>query len=313
MNLDLFLTFLSEKGHGTWNDFKSAWSWLQDGSEGSVEKAWITAQQLSALGHIEVAWDQDRDWTVAPPILTMIPRSGGRALLTGARTRHLCEVGVEGAGLTARGALEDAAETLDLWVDIWTQTTGPSTIMLCCKSHDDAKLLASKLGIEYDYSASLRLSTILPQLSSFVSLWRPGGLLSGLAIERFDTSSLRWEEAETPSAFGLYRCKTHADTLHAINSPTGWFRVPLEAGIYEVLRWDGEAVLRFNDLQHSLMVKAGAFLPPLHDRAATLCTGRLPFVARDGSTPWLVYENVDLEIAERIAESLSQDLIRDYA
>jgi hypothetical protein len=313
MNHDLFLTHLSEKGHGTWEEFKNAWSWLSDGSDGSTEKAWIAAQRLSALGHIEIAWDETKEWAVAPPILTMIPRSGGRALLTGARTRHLCEVVRDGGNLLASGVLDEAAERLNLWVDIWVQTTGPSTIMLCCETHRDADRLASELGIEYTFSASSRLSEILPQLSSFASLWKDGSLRLGLEVERFDVDSLFWDFVDDTSQPGLYRCRTYSGTEHAINGPTGWFRVPLEAGKYEVLRWEERSVLEYSESNGSLMVRLGARLPPLHDRAAVLCSGRLPFLLKKDSYSWLVYENVDLPIAERIAASLSQELIRDHA
>jgi hypothetical protein len=313
MNYDLLLTYLSEKGRGTWEEFKAVWSWLGGENDDRAGKAWIAAQRLSALGHIEVAWDEDKEWAVAPPILTMIPRSGGRALLTGARTRYLCEVVREDGDLLARGALDEAAEGLDLWVDIWVQTTGPSTVMLCCKSHNDADRLASELGIEYTFSASTRLSAILPQLSSFVSLWRPGSLPRGLDVERFDIDSLFWKDVEDTLEPGLYRCNTYSRTEHAINGPTGWFRVPMEAGKYEVLRWEGRSVLRYMEANGSLMVGSGASLPPLQNRAAVLCSGRLPFLAKNGTSSWLVYENVDFEIAERIAKSLSQELVLNNA
>ena len=101
-SVDLFLTFLSEKGQGRWDELKDAWSWLAGAAGEPDAQAWIAARDLEALGHIEVGWEQGMAWCAAPPLLTMIPRSGGRVFLTGARTRQL------------EMQLEEAASELDL-------------------------------------------------------------------------------------------------------------------------------------------------------------------------------------------------------
>lgn len=306
MDYDLFLSFLSEKGSGSWREFKDAWAWLGGAGNDDAEKAWIAAQSLSALGHIEVAWGDEIEWAVAPPVLTMIPRSGGRALLTGARTRHLLEVSPKDG--TVSGAFEEAAESRNLWVDNWRQPYSPSTVMLCCESHRDAEGLAGELGVAYTYSASHQLSSILPDLASYEALWQAGDLPRGLEAERFNPGSLFWDPVEETAGHGLYRVRTYAKHVHALNGPTGWFRIPREIGQYEVLRWEEAQVLSYSRKRVQFSVRMGARLPPLHDRAATLCSGRLPLRVSRNGLPWLTYENVDEVIAQRIAASLCQQL-----
>ena len=89
-NLDLLLTYLSEKGEGAWQELKDAWGWILGPSDDPAAKAWIAARDLAALGHIEVAWEEGT-WCASPPLVTMIPRSGGRVFVTGARTRYFVQ------------------------------------------------------------------------------------------------------------------------------------------------------------------------------------------------------------------------------
>ena len=59
--------------------------------------------------------------------------------------------------------------------------------------------------------------------------------------------------------------------------PTGgWFRVPPEPAVYEVLRWEDRHVLEYDESKRTLTVPGTAALPLLAARAATLCSGRVP-------------------------------------
>jgi hypothetical protein len=304
---DQLLTYLSEKGHGGWDTLREAWHWLLGDERDPADKAWIASQELSSLGHIEVAWADEISWCAAPPVLTMIPRSGGRALLTGGRTRTLYEPALQ-HGQPGSGRVFESADALGLWIDEWPSRAGPTTVMVACESATDAERLADRLGIAYTYSVADQLSQMLPPLAAYSRLWRAGELPRGFDAERFDTESLRWQAAETTERYGIYRCRTWQSHVHATYSPTGWYRVPREQGIYEVLRWDNKRVLSYNEAALQLSVPVHARLPILHARAAILCTGRLPRFSTAGCRPTLRYPNVSPDIAERIASALCQPL-----
>jgi hypothetical protein len=328
---DLFLTYLSEKGEGQWEELKEAWRWLAGASGEPESQAWIAARDLEALGHIEVAWEQELAWCAAPPLLTMIPRSGGRVFLTGARTRHL------------ESQLNDAAEKLDLWVDYCDAQRGPRTVYVACRSSEQIKQLSAALEVDYTYQVAEQIVSLLPQLPSYGSLDQQGELPRGLEAERFDVSTVSWEQSEARDAPGLYRVRTYSEQLHGLRHPTGsWTRVLKELGVYEVLRWSGKKVLRYSEQTGRLVVPVEARLPSLHARAVTLCSGRLPSLTSVTPEPagsrrkqapsrrglggrhgrgkalpppdrpkqqhFLNYENVPASVAERVASALEQAL-----
>jgi hypothetical protein len=326
---DRFLTYLSEKGDGRWDELKGAWHWLA-GSTGEPEsQAWIAARDLEALGHIEVAWEKELAWCAAPPLLTMIPRSGGRVFLTGARTRHL------------EALLNDVSESLNLWVDYCDARNGPQTVYVACSSSEQVKALSAALEVDYTYQVAEEIVSLLPPLRSYASLDQEGELPRGLEAEWFDAAALAWMPSETRDAPGLYRVRAYSGQLYGLRHATGsWTRVVKELGVYEVLRWSGQNVLRYSEKSGRLTVPVEARLPSLHARAVTLCSGRLPSLTNEPSIPaspcrnqmpsrperggrrgrtradsvptltrhFLNYENVPASVAEQVAAALEQAL-----
>jgi hypothetical protein len=257
----------------------------------------------------------------------MIPRSGGRVFVTGARTRHFI------------ARLYKAAKARDLWIDESGLQRGPTSIYVACQSHLDAEALAADLGVGYTYQAAEQIAGLLPPLAAYSRLSDPRELPRGLELERFDTGSLEWTETDRRDEAGLYRCRTYEGHLYALLDAMGhWHRTIKEIAAYEVLRWESRPVLTYAEEAETLTVPAEVSLPALHGRAATLCSGRLPkYTApraqqtgsrhgrerlagqqrrRRGSAArrppagrgTLTYANIPLAIAERIASSLSQTL-----
>lgn len=299
---DLLLRFLSEKGAGTWRDFKGAFDWIWGPTDRPAEKAWIAARDLAALGHIEIAWDQGARWCAAPPLITMLPRSGGRAFVTGARTDFL------GA------ALERVAEERGLWIDRCGVQLGPETLLLASASHLDAEGFASDIGVGYTYSVADQISALLPELGDYMDGFAVGETLpAGFEAERFDPMTQHWDATTDTEQRGLYRTRTfHGQVFALLDATSRWRRPVREFGIYEVLRWESNDVLSFSEKRGELLVPVGAPLPALHARAASLCSGRLPrFQTRRHETPVLVYDNIPPAVATRIARSLSQELRED--
>lgn len=305
------LEWMSEKGAGTWGDFRAAWEWLGNARtfENPAEKAWIAARDLSALAHIEVAWDGIDQWAAAPPVLTMLPHSGGRALLTGARTRALYRF-PSAEGEPGTGLLEEQAEELGLWIDPIPRRNAPSTVLVACNEPDDAEQLAVACGIAYSYSVCEQLAAMLPPLGAALRLGVPGPLPEGFPVDRFNDQTLQWDEIGDGAvdAPGLYRAKTWAANVHVLRTPLGdTLRVERDYAIYEILRWEEQHVLTYFRGSRELWVPSGARLPLLHERAAVLCSGQLPkFATRP--EPGVTYVNVSPRVAQRIADSLAQRL-----
>ncbi len=299
---DLLLRFLSEKGSGTWRDLKQAFDWIWGTTDNPAEKAWIAARDLAALGHLEIAWDQDAVWSVAPPLLTMLPRSGGRAFVTGART-----------GVLDR-RLEEVAAKRGLWIDRCGRQFGPQTLLLASSSHLDAEDFAAEAGIGYTYAVADQIAALLPDLPRYMEGFPPGHELpAGFDAEWFEPATQQWQEVTETAERGLYRTRTFDGQVFALLDATSQWRRPVkECGIYEVLRWEGLSVLRYSRSRGELQVAAGVPLPALHARAACLCSGRLPRIQyRRGQSPLLIYDNIPAAVATRIAGSLNQDLGED--
>lgn len=299
---DLLLRFLSEKGSGSWRNLKVAFDWIWGPTDNPAEKAWIAARDLAALGHLEIAWDQDAVWSVAPPLLTMLPRSGGRAFVTGARTGFLDR------------RLEEVAADRNLWIDRCGGQFGPQTLLLASSSHLDVKGFAADAGIGYTYSVADQISALLPDLPRYMEGFAPGkGLPAGFDAELFEPLTQEWHDLGEPDERGLYRTRTFDGQVFALLDATSQWRRPVkEFGIYEVLRWEELNVLEYAESRGELRVAAGAPLPALHARAACLCSGRLPRIQyRRGQSPLLAYDNIPAAVATRIAGSLNQELGED--
>lgn len=312
---DTFLEWLSEKGEGSWDDFRSTWSWLQSQAQTARDSdparaAGVIAANLSALGYIEMSWQPIPRWTVAPAVITMLPRSGGRALLTGARTRKLCWLPSKRPGATI-GVLPVAADELDLWIDYSQLDRAPTSVLIASNKPEDAKRLADRCGIGYSYSVSQQLSAMLPNLDLYVRLWEQRPVPQGFPVERFDASAYEWVDSSETDASepGLYRSITWKSHVHTIVLPT---RVPLRAtrqhAIYEVLRWEITPALRYDAATRELWAPVAARLPLLQERAAVLCSGLMPVYRKVDGLDGLTYLNVPSKVAKRIASSLVQPL-----
>jgi hypothetical protein len=312
---DTFLEWLSEKGEGTWDEFRSTWSWLISKNEAVRESdparvAGVIAANLSALGYLEMAWQPEARWAIASPTITMLPESGGRALLTGARTRRLCWLPRDRKA-SPTGLIPEAADELDLWIDYPQLRKAPTSVLIASSQPEDAERLAKQCGISYSYSVSQQLSAMLPDLDLYMRLWEQRPLPQGFPVERFDAATLRWIQSseEQASRPGLYRSITWHAHVHTLVAATGRpLRASRQHAVFELLRWDAKQVLRYDDASRELWTPVGARLPLLQERAAVLCSGLLPMFRKREKLNGLVYLNVPRVVAKRIASSLSQNL-----
>jgi len=301
LSYELFLEWLSERGSGRWPLFVAAHDWLFNAGRSQSEgiKATWTARTLSDLGHIEVDWQGER-WSVTPSILTVLPTAGARSLLTGGRTRTLM-----------RRLDEETSESVtdNIVFARHHQDEGPDAIFLVSRDETDIEELASRLGINYDYSAADSLSVALPSLDSYLAVSETTPAPTGYEVQRFDATSLRWSTAGADVAPGLYAYEVYGPARQRVVTQSGMsHEVERAIGIYAELRRTSTQVLKWSadDVNGTLIVPGQAPLPNLQARAATACSGLAATFSKSSSTRR--YVNVPLVIAERIAVSLDQTL-----
>ncbi|WP_334131826.1 hypothetical protein [Silanimonas lenta] len=288
---------MSEKGHGTWQEFKRAHAWVTQEHD-NAGRAWFMARDLQALGHAEFAWDDDLRWVAAPPVLTMLPASGGMCFLTGARTQVLWR------------RLRAAGQEMDCFPEaVAERPSGPSNLFVAVASAGDAQRLAAFLGVGFTYSVAEALSAVLPDLPGLLAHATPAEFPLGFDREKLDTESLAWVAADADAEQaepGLYRSHVWAGTEHRLVPERGQvLTCRLEAGAYEALRYDNRRVLAYDEETRTLWVPTAAGLPPLHMRAATLSSGLLPRMERDYTT-WLIFDNVAPSVGNAILRTLRQ-------
>jgi hypothetical protein len=304
---DLLLRWLSERGSGRLTELREG---VRDtarahGLTVSEYADWDWVRTASALGFLDFDMRADR-WSAAPLVLTRLPFSDGLALITGARTT------------AASRALQDAAEQWLELLPVPGEARGgsvPLPIALLVQ-YDDPDTLpetAGLLGARYVPCAALQAAALLPRIEAGALAAEPGGA-SLDTVERYDPHRLRYMRADSCVEDGLYRWRgaDHA-RLVRLRRDGRFLSTEHEAGIYlelarhseNAIRWRPEAAVGRSRVGR-LFVDRYQPLPPLHARAAVLCTGLPPLMGSQEAT-W-AYDNVPLAVAQAIAASLLQDL-----
>ncbi|QFY12970.1 hypothetical protein GBF35_46175 [Nonomuraea phyllanthi] len=304
---NLLLRWVSELGGGKVADLRSRILRTARGRglelrEGA-EVRWI--RKVSTLGHLDVDWRRGI-WSIAPPVLTRLPFSDGVALITGFRTAA-CERAVITAAEEWAVVLRTQNEVVDGDIPV------PDSLLVQYDSPEDLPTRASSLGFFFTPCAAMQIFDLLPDLQPGPAA-APPAPGNADTVQRYNFAARSYEPAHSYSTDGLYRWRG-ADWSRLIQVRRGaqWLSTEHEYGVYlelarlgqSVLRWRPEAVPG-RERVGSLFTDRGAPLPPLHARAAVLCTGLQPRFSQLAET--ISYDNVPKPAAERLARSLQQDL-----
>ena len=299
MTDELLLTWLSERGSGSWRAFRKVHDWLFSGSSRVAVRSIRT---LSLLGHVEMDWQASR-WAVAPPALAMLPAAGGHAVLVGSRTRELMR------GLTERTSDE---VTMELLCHQRTQEESPNAVFLASRNERDVEQLAVDLGISYEGLAALKIADLFPDMDSVLA--QHGGTESARGFEmfRFEPKTLGWRAVATDQTPGVYRYSVHGKRIYRLRrSPQEVLSPPAAWAIFAELYRTATHVLEYREesVNGGLVVPGITPLPDIHARAAALCSGTVPAKNLRANRLYLTYRNVPRSVAEAIARSLNQPLI----
>lgn len=304
---NLLLRWASELGGGKVADLRAGVARtarsrgipVREGADGR----WL--RDVSALGHLDVDWRQGV-WSAAPAVLTRVPFSDGLAVVVGRRTASFDQA--------ADAAAEKWAELL--WVENEVAEGDipvPDTLYL---QYDAAERLprdAEHLGCAYAPCAALQAVSLLPEIAAGPAA-APPGLGNTHTVERYNSQRREYEPAHGYSEDGLYRWRS-ADWVRLVQIRRGdrFFSTEHEYGVYleherlgtGAMRWKAEEGAGRQRVGR-LAVDWGAPLPPLHARAAVLCSGLQPRFHELAQTAG--YDNVPFAVAERLAASLHQEL-----
>lgn len=282
---DTLLEWASERGQGSWQQWRAACTAL------AIDEPSRAARRLSALGHVEFDWVDNR-FACAPPTATLTLRASGCLLLTGARPRGL---------RNELSRLVEEDDTLDVDLrDPIEQDGGPATWLVEAEM-DELERFCTLAALELHVHAGRRLLEALPP-ASLEAAGEPGRPSGRFPRSWFQPTPPFWLRPERPDGGeeGLWWVEEYRRKAAFVCRDGAWFRIPVrEYGPY--LAYPEVAFAAYNEPMALLEVEDRAPLPPLIARALTLQSGRLPKKTRAGKHG---YVNVDVELAALVRTKL---------
>lgn len=286
---DQLLEWASEVGSGSWRTWRDAAAYLQ------LEPS-SAARKLSALGHVEFDWIDDR-FACAPPTAVLTLRSSGCLLLTGSRARGMWE------------QLDELWKANDYNVYIRPpvpQDRGPETWLVEAEVGELEQFCAGA-GLELHVDSGRRIAEALPPatLESVGLEERPDDRFPRTWFDADRRYRCFRTESTTGNDDGLWWVEEHRRNVAFVRRDSNWWRIPSrEYGPY--LAYPQESFITYQQGLGFLTIDNSAPLPPLLARAATLQSGRL--AKRDGRTGH-TYVNIDPVLVELIENRLDAYVI----
>ena len=191
-------------------------------------------------------------------------------------------------------------------VYVLPQLDGPDVVEIHGLDSDDLALLVDEVrenrgqDLRLSIRPASRLAAMLPSRTA-VREMLPRLTMSAMQFDRFDLESGRWAPVDQMNRAGAYRLRSRP-LVYAVVSPVranGPSSVVADVRLAKYLAASDAcfSLIGYDESSATLLASRGAPLPGLFDRAAVLCSGRLPTRREDGL---LAYERVPVEIAESI-------------
>lgn len=295
---DSLLAWASERGSGSWAAMRNAIASLQHGVGRDAQPAWMFANSLQLLGHIDIDFVRGK-WSASPPALCLLPGTSLCAVLVGSRTHHFTEA--------FRASAFDTPGTFDF--DIGNDN-GPVSLFIKADDVGTLEAVAKRLEIPLVVDPAAQLAAITPRLDAALTVaTRPH---PAAELECFSTDDLRWRSTGAATTPGLYRWKHQNQTFPRLLDAEGewWSSDDLGHLHFTALRLDGRDVLVWRrgnsdgSTPRRLIVPKGVTLPTLTARAVVASCGLLPMLTDHHR----IYRNVSLDIARHLADTLHQYL-----
>ena len=317
-NGDILLFTLSAQGETSWRNFKHCFDEIQrrsaatadyDPAENAAGHRWRALRELSALGHIDLRFNQnDIQVFAAPPALTSLPGIGNpQAILCGARSPDLVK------------RLETKSAALEVEMSVASQADAspyaPTRVGIRASDKAGIQSLASSVGIRYLEVPPARL---LARVSISLAEYRSGLTWSSSPElnwrrEDFDTERLQFRPAVEPaSQRRLSRYQNPVTTVwqHRLWQGEQSAEVDLDWGRYAILAMTSRRVLWYDQKERKAVVPYGVPLPALLARAFGLCSGYCPATGEpaqpDHTGRHHEFGNVPVSVFNAVAGKLGQ-------
>lgn len=300
---ELLLRWASERGAGGTDSLIDSFRWLArtHGLDADISAAYRWIGRASSLAHMDVDW-QTRRWSAAPPTLTALPYSDGLAVLAGARTAR-----------TEERLAKAAADWLELFEvpdrSHSRRLPAPRSLLIAYNNPAELPEYAERLGAAWSPCFALQVGPLLPSLELGPEDTVPTRTAT---MQRWNSVRRAFADTTEFHRDGLYRARRVDGISYLFCRDGMWRRTTRQVGIYHCLAADNVNVLQWRPESGAgrgrigtLSVDNRVALPPLQQRAATMCLG-VPPTESSGATG---YANVPRVLAEQIAVSLSQHLI----
>jgi hypothetical protein len=286
------LFFMSGRGSGTWQRFRTAVEELQlsNGMQENVGTLPMHQQlrmNLERLAHVEF-FTSGGEWRVTPPTLAL---SGTGAVLCGGRTPQ-------------------SVDQLQRLAPVMTtaQTEAPDAITLQGTT-EDFRAIAATLQLQVQPDAPQSLLRRLPAVDdprTWVTTTLPGAVEQEIA--RFMLPSFQWKPSTVAEAIsdagGLFRLQGIQASQYFFCVRGEVFASDAQTGKYLVACSAGRNVLKYDTSNQFLSMLATMRPPLLVERALVLCSGQLP--AYDSGTKELRYSNIPPDVIELVRLILGQ-------
>ena len=291
-DMDLLLDALSYARGGSWRSLRAIAASLDDAPWFARE----AARRLEALGHVEVEVNSStagpERWAIAPA--TIVAPEEGAAFLAGSRSARLLRT------------VAVACEILGGVVREACQRDGPAVVELHGLDPDDLQLVADEvtdhhgMPLRVSWRPGSRIAANLPSMSAI-----RGSLaeltMSASAMDRFDLEAGRWssvDQLDSPGAYRLHgRPMMYAVAPSHASSDRRHVVADVRLAKYLAAKDASFSLLGYERATETLLASVGAPLPGLLERAAVLCSGRLPDRGADRT---LAYARVPASVAEAI-------------
>lgn len=289
---DLLLDALGFVGSGSWGRFESL---LQLG-EAAPYLARQVAQDLFLLGFIDLELRQGtnavKSWCVTPPAL--IFASERRAFLSGFRSASLLASLRETASV-AGGRMVEAPQggrPAAAWIEGLDASAARDAFADIRDPH------GRRLGVVSDAGPGLARACL--SLGGLRDALAPASVGKPRNLQRFDTRTAKWIEAESASPLGAYRWNEGMQCYAFIDEGRAAHCGPHNVIKLLAARADGMRLHAYDKESKAFSCTLGCEPPGLLARALVACSGNLPTVSRG----ILSYGDVPPDVASCVLAAL---------
>lgn len=286
------LYWLSALGCGTWESFKKACIALK------FEEPRRILRRLKLLGHIESSSDGSR-WSAAPTALVKVKSESNfqEFILCGQRSLNL---------------INELKKYVR--VDVRNQPRGeaPPYIRASANNLEQISELIKQIGTQFAMAyvgeVSLQLADLLPVFATWkYTLRNLQGIVPSLYDwEYFDCNVNDFVSCISPIQTGMYRMQSQKTgynyTIFYDKENDRFLQGDWYGLRFLALQHNGkECIARYDKSTKRLAIDVYQRWPEIYERALVLASGLLPTYQES----WLVYENVELELANLLSDKLN--------